>query len=324
MLRKKAQMCKDGVQLNSYLFVNIDLEMKVINYIKYFTIKHNLLTEKILKRYFKKSCDSVEMFIFTATTGRSATATLAHIFDKVDNCSSHHEPHPAMNGRAMINKNNGDDELSKFIYKYIKSINLRRLSSGYRYYVETNHMFIKSFADYVIDEFRGKVKVIHLIRDPVKVADSITRLNQCPGTEIGNQWWLDYHASNNLIQIAEVLDCDESFKDDFYKSLWYWYETEARVANFKKKYPDVFFIDFFVDDLNDGSKLCSLMNTLDIEYDKNRIIDAAATRVNRRDQSKKKQTLGRDLAQKMNKKFCDMLLSRNYIMSNIVDSKREA
>lgn len=284
--------------------------------LKHYTIKHNIITSNLMKFYLRNVYRNLEMLIFVATPGRSATATLSHIFKEVDGCSSHHEPHPDMHGKVMINLNNGNDELARFYYKYIKSINIRRLAKEHKYYVETNHMFIKTFIDYVVEDFPQKVKVIHLVRDSIKVAESITRLNQSPGSKIGNTWWLDYHAPQNIIKVADVLDRDEKFNSDFYKSLWYWYEIEARVSFWRKKLSHVPFFDFNVKDINDGNKIIVLLDNLGIKYDKERILRVASTRINIRDHSKIQPPIDKDGAKKMNKKFQEMLISKGYVIPN--------
>ena len=198
---------------------------------------------------------NLETLIFTATTGRSGTKTLTRIFSVIENCASYHESQPIMNGELMINRDFFDDPRTRFVYKYVKSLNIRRFAKGGRYYFEGNHEFIKSFHDYVIDDFQGKVKVIHLYRNPVKMANSLFTINNHPGTTEGNKWWLNYNSPNNLIRIAHILNRDKDFTHDFYKCLWYWYEIEARVAFWRQHYKEVPFIDFRTEDISNGEKL---------------------------------------------------------------------
>lgn len=280
----------------------------------YYTWKHNPITSNLMKLYLRKVDKDIELLIFVATTGRSATTTLSEIFERILGCSSHHEPNPNMNGQIMINRNNDDSRFAKFTYETVKSVNIRRLAKGFKYYVETNHMFIKTFIDYVVDDFPQKVKVIHLVRNPVEVAESITRLNQHPGSNIGNQWWSDYHAPENIIKIADVLDNNNEFKDNFYKSLWYWYEIEARVSFWKQKLPNVPFIYFNVRDISNGEKLCGLMEELKLKYDRNKIVDATNIRANQKNCAKKPSLINRNEATKMNEQFQQMLLSKGYLV----------
>lgn len=56
-----------------------------------------------MKLYLRKVDKDIELLIFVATTGRSATTTLSEIFERIPGCSSHHEPNPNMNGQIMIN-----------------------------------------------------------------------------------------------------------------------------------------------------------------------------------------------------------------------------
>lgn len=69
----------------------------------YYTWKHNPITSNLMKLYLRKVDKDIELLIFVATTGRSATTTLSEIFERIPGCSSHHEPNPNMNGQIMIN-----------------------------------------------------------------------------------------------------------------------------------------------------------------------------------------------------------------------------
>lgn len=223
--------------------------------------------------------------IFVASTGRSGTDSLSKLFFLIKDVYSLHEPKPIMNGIPMIEKNQGNDSAAKRVYYNIKRNTIRKkYLMGKKIYFESNHMFIKSFIEYAIEDFGDKVTVIHLYRDPIKVAMSLYNLNMIPGTKIANDWYLDYRATNNHIQIVDILEKD--LKHDFYKCLWYWYEIEARTLYWKKFYQDIKFIDFRTEDLNEYESVVGLLNELNIKFDKETIQLNIGKRHNKKVQSK--------------------------------------
>ena len=225
---------------------------------------YNRFTAALVKRYYNIKLRQVKHFIFVATTGRSGTLSLVDIFSRLDNCAARHEPYPAMHGRILHAASYGDEQAVDRFYKIRKSVNIRRIAMGSEYYLEANHLFIKTFIKQAVDDFGKRLKVIHLVRDPARVANSIYALQDQPGAEEGNRWWLDDRAPSNLISIPEVLDEDSEFSHPYYKALWYWFETEARIAQWKQCMPDVPFVVFQTEDLNDEVRLNQLCQSLGI------------------------------------------------------------
>ena len=287
----------------------------MLNSIFYYTTKINPITLHFVRSYLNLKCKKLKALIFVATTGRSGTASLAKIFENLPNCSSYHEPYPIMNKEILISKNqrkeNSSVNVEKY-YKYLKATYIRRSAIGARYYVETNHMFIKSFIDYAANDFSDKIKIIHLYRNPLDVANSIMSLGYLPGTKHGNEWYLDYRWFSNKIDISEELDNDAEFRDDFYKCLWYWYEIEERVKFWREKLPNVSFIDFNTDDLNHSEKLCKLFDQLELEYNKENIFNLAKTRQNKKNNLKRENLISKANAEIMHKKFQELLISKGY------------
>jgi len=280
--------------------------------LRYCTWKHNPITAGIMKLLVRRRSKNLETLIFVATTGRSGTKSLYRIFASIEGCSAHHEPYPEMIGERVANRNRLDDPIARFMYNYIKSVNIRRYTNGAKYYFEANHLFIKSFCDYVFEDFSGKVKVIHLYRHPTKVANSIFALNNYPGTEEGNKWWLDYHSVNNILQMADILDHDKEFSHDFYKCLWYWYEIEARVCFWKTRYPQVQFYDFKTEDIDDRNKLISLIESLGLEFQKKKLLSFSKERINKQTNNKRKLPIPAREAYAMHNKFIRKIVEKGY------------
>jgi hypothetical protein len=282
--------------------------------LRYWTLKYNPLTSFLLRRLTEHRARNLEWLIFTATTGRSGTMSLARIFSTIDGCVSYHEPWPDMHGEDLINLDVDDNSYLRFLYRTVKSVNIRRHANGAKYYFEGNHIFLKNFYRYVLEDFPGKVKIIHLFRDPVKVANSIYTLEHYPGTEIGNQWYLDYKAANNKIKIADILDQDENCNHVFYRCLWYWYEIEERVRAFREQYPEVTVVDFRTEDMNEQDKIVAMLEKLQMPYHIEKIAKITKVRENLRATEKQTPPLDMQQAEDMHQKFLGLLSECGYVV----------
>jgi hypothetical protein len=54
----------------------------------------------VARPYYALRARTVERLVFTATTGRSGTLTLAGIFARIPGCRALHEPYPIINDEA--------------------------------------------------------------------------------------------------------------------------------------------------------------------------------------------------------------------------------
>jgi hypothetical protein len=248
--------------------------------------KHNRLVAGLALRLLKLRTQGLERLIFTATTGRSGTLTLAKLFAGVPGCSAAHEANPVMNGPVLRAASYGDTALVDRVYRRVRSVNIRRAAVGYRYYFEGNHLFIKTFAHNAVADFGRRVAVVHLVRPAVEVANSIYQLGDYPGTERGNYWWLDYRASTNLISMADILESDPEFSHPFYKALWYWHEVEARIAAWRARMPAVQVVDFETRWLNDLGRVCGLLDGLGVQYERARLAPLVGAKEHTKDHQK--------------------------------------
>jgi len=251
---------------------------------------------------------TVEKLIFTATTGRSGTVTLSKIFAGIPQCRSLHEPHPIMNSAALRAASYGDQPTLGEFYR-AKSINILRAAAGHRYYLEANHLFIKSFIAHAVREFENRIAVIHLVRPALDVAMSIYCLQIAPGTPSGNRWLLDYRAPLNRIRIADVLDGDE-FSHPFYKGLWYWFEIEARVAEWRQRLPAVPFVRCETAWLNDPERVFALTTALDVAVDRRQLDSLVGVKANDKADEKMVPPFPRHEAEQMFERFVALLRQR--------------
>ena len=273
-------------------------------------LKHNSLIAPVARYVFGLRAREVERFIFTATTGRSGTLTLTKLFSAVPGCAAVHEPHPVMNGPVLEAATHGNTALVDRVYRQVKSVNILRAAAGHRYYLEANHQFIKTFWEHAIREFGDRIAVVHLVRPAVEVAESIYCLEDYPGRERGNYWWLDYRAPGNLIRIADILESDPEFSHPFYKALWYWHEIEARVSGLRARMPAIKVTRFETAWLNDGKKVFGLLDELEMRYDTSAIKAILGKREHTKDHQKTAALVPTLQAEQMARRFQDLLATR--------------
>ena len=275
----------------------------------------NLLYNKnissILNYYYELKLKNLKSLIFVATTGRSGTLTLVDIFNQLENCTALHEPYPSMHDNILQAAAYEKHEIVETFYKTRKSVNIRRDAMGAEYYLEANHLFIKTFIQHAIDDFGKRVKIIHLTRDPTRVANSIYTLQDQPGTMEGDRWWLDYRAPTNHIAIADILDNHTEFKHPYYKALWYWFEIETRISDWKLKLPETPFIFFQTEDFNDEQKLSHLFQSLNIRIPKNFVKKIVNLKSHARTHQKKIPPLSDKKTQLMLHQFIALLENNN-------------
>jgi len=280
-------------------------------------LKHSLLVASAARLGLRAMTRRLERVIFTATTGRSGTKSLASLFSMVPECVSLHEPWPDMSGDVLRAASYGQQELADQIYRRIKSVNILRAAVGYRYYFEANHCFVKTFMEQAIADFDDRIAVVHLVRPTLDVAMSIYQLHEEPGSGLGNSWWLDHRAPTNVIRISRVLDSDPEYSHPFYKTLWYWYEVEARIAAWRASMPAVLVARFETEWLGDRAKVMRLLGQLGIECEEERIHIQPTIEQNRnaREEQKTVPRLPEEQAREMLERFRRLLTGRGIDIS---------
>jgi hypothetical protein len=222
-------------------------------------------------------CRSVKSFIFVATTGRSGSQTLYHLCKNVPGCASFHEPFPEMRGDILSAYNQDEEQRVLKFFKDFKLPAIYKASLKKEWYVETNHTFIKCFADAAVEEFGHRLKVIHMVRDRHEVARSWLNRGSIPGQ---GSWLLELDAPRNLIQFNELRVQNDRFDHDYFKCLWYWYEIEARIHQFKQHHPEIQVFPLKTEELNDVDRVLFLFEALFGEFDRTALIQQIGSRAN--------------------------------------------
>ena len=195
-------------------------------------------------------------------------------------------------------------------FEKIKRFHILRAASHLDFYLETNHQFLKNFAQPAIDYFGSRLRVIHLRRDPVSVASSFYAIGSVPGkTELGSLYLIDPHRTDNVLSIGKVLDQDSNFADDLYRCLWYWYEMEARVVRLCEQYPQISMLHLATDDLNQPERVYDLLDFLNLSYLADAVLPKVGLRANEK-RDEKQRTIDRDKAEAMNLQLLQLLRER--------------
>jgi Sulfotransferase domain len=249
------------------------------------SVKRNPLIIYAYNSYLNFACRSVVAYIFVATTGRSGSESLRRIFSAIEGSVSLHEPHP-----IMLNEYVDNIPVSDYSDKFnkLKRIYIKRSAAGKKYYIETNHLLIKNFAISAIKEFKDKVKIIHLTRDPISVARSLYQLGSIPGkTKKGRLYLIDPDRDDNCLKIPDLLEKEE-FGHDIYRCFWYWYEIEARIKSLKSRYPEIAIVSLKTTDLNDQVKLSEMFESLNIPISEDALRKVVGTHSNLKSNLKNK------------------------------------
>jgi len=204
--------------------------------------------------------------IFTLASGRSGTHFLYQLIRRnAKNCTARHETYglnPSMFGRPIYDHATGNSErIRKLLARKRRIVERCRTE----FYAETSHAFLKSWFHLATGFFPG-LKLIHLIRDPLKVAKSeadreqlIKRLRvpfcHYRGGD-GQRYFL--WSLTGLEPIYQSIDLNRLSRLQWYLIQWIEIENRAiRFLNEYEKHADCFTLHSPVE-LNDSARLAAL------------------------------------------------------------------
>ncbi len=211
--------------------------------------------------------------VFCLASGRSGTHFLYEILRRnTRGVVCRHEPYfwnPSMFGRPIYDHTVGDEAAVRMVAeRKRRAIEGDSRAAGY---VETNHAFLKSWADIAI-EFFPKMKLVHLIRNPLSVAKS-----EAIREDLIHRWRLplrNYRGRDGKSYFRWALSgLEPIFESASSKPLssfqWYvvqWIEIENRAMQFLRKHGkehDCFTLHSPVE-LNDAANVQSLLEFLEL------------------------------------------------------------
>jgi hypothetical protein len=213
----------------------------------------------------KTAATQLPKTVFLLGNGRSGTRFLCGLFrNNAKDCAAVHEPYlragaPSMFGPPIYDYTHGrHDRVREAFARKLRGI----LSYRSQWYVETNHAFLKSFADAAMEVFPD-MKLVHVVRNPMQACAS-----QANREEFIHRWHTPfrfYSAENGRRYYRWRLTGDEPIYQHFgaarlslfQKFFIQWIEIENRAQQFLDRHDkrgDCFLLHT-PGDLNDADKI---------------------------------------------------------------------
>ncbi len=243
--------------------------------------------------------------IFSANPGRSGSAFLASLLGASPSISSGHEREPKMVG-PWARRIAFEPASASYDERLIKAdavrAELAQIPSHWAY-ADSSHMFIKTFADVIFDEFQHeRLNVVVLRRDPIDVARSMFNLDYLGPLPAA---WEDWLLPPTAPESAFPLD-PEDIVDQFDLIFGYLVDIENRTDRFRTLAPAVTWIDAWLEHLASRDGALQLFERLDVPTPDD-LDDILADQPNRKTQRKSHlgQPVPRSLVQKRLTRFLD-------------------
>lgn len=173
------------------------------------------------------------MKIFVASTGRSGTYFMTKVFEQYTDIPSYHEGTPKCINTVLkeVNTFNLSKETKEVLKEKIKRITACSKNGAY---FESNHMFIKSFYQTVLDNFQSDVYCIYLHRNIQDVLISFTQMDNHLQLD---DWFLKSNWGNNCFQTIEPLS-------GYQNIVWNWFEVRERFYSLGSRFAKVWDFPF--------------------------------------------------------------------------------
>ncbi|MCB0402128.1 MAG: hypothetical protein KDD41_08595 [Flavobacteriales bacterium] len=252
-----------------------------------------------------------KQYIFCINTGRAGSEYLANILSTANSVWADHEPEPQMIGK-YLNLVTEKEYAETYAQREFKVAEIRKIirSSFKTNYIETNHMFIKTFYDVVIKKLKP-VKVVFLKRNLVDTLHSFYQLGYFSDrNEAWKEWMISPYAK------TAALPCllREEEKDDVGLSLAYLLDIYYRGYRFMEEYPEIPVIEVALEDLNDRDKVLELFHFLNLKPTAG-TYDLIGQRKNNRSERKKQigsKEISRDYLVERTNTYIDKLEAQGY------------
>ncbi|GJQ08316.1 hypothetical protein GpartN1_g107.t1 [Galdieria partita] len=223
--------------------------------------------------------------VFVATSGRTGTGFLSKLFSLTENTISLHEPWPRLEGRdlekALLQTGTAESSRKERKLKKVRRIQqILSASSPTTSYVETSHMFIKTMADFLVDELASSEKFVVLIlrRSLVATINSQYTLGWFQTAHNGYKKW--YYGIHDVSDESRVLTPDrpESEYDIIDKLIGYNLDIELRIQKLilylksePQKYRHVHIIPVNLESLNSTSHILDFLGQIQFSIEQEKI-----------------------------------------------------
>lgn len=201
--------------------------------------------------------------VFSINSGRAGSQYLARLLSTGVRVTAFHEPEPTMSGKPLEMTNALPMQATRDVRRAkndaIRAV-LNRMQAG-ETYVETNHMFIKTFYDVVLEEFAAQTAVVVLRRELALVLKSFIEMGYFSPL---NSVWEKWMSSPESVNAALPLPMSYSEMDQYDRSIAYLLDIEARVTRFQQEYPNVPLYEARVETLSAVRPAASLFRELGI------------------------------------------------------------
>ena len=235
--------------------------------------------------------------ILCASSGRSGTAFLAELLSAARNTDVGHERVPQMVGgwlRDVMWEGLAETYQHRLAKVDAIQATLSQLAPN-SVYVDTSHMFIKTFADVVLDRFpHDRLSVVVLRRDPIEVAASFHDLAYFSPT---HNPWMDWMTAPTAPKSMVGMPVDR-VTSEFDLIFGYLAEIELRTAYFRQRAPEVNWVDADLADITTTPGAEAILGALSIPVP-DTLEDVVSQRVNTRlrAKSERRQPISRGLVQ---------------------------
>lgn len=177
-------------------------------------------------------------FVFCINSGRSGSEYLARLLGTAERVSAFHEAKPTMSGHYLHMICHRGLEAT-FTERSIKAQAIWQIVSNLPpgwIYAETNHMFIKTFFDVVMEAFKDhEIDVIILRRSLPQVLKSFITMGYFSER---NQIWPAWMSLPGTCNCAFQPPPADRALDQYDLAIGYLLDIEARAQRFKLRYPD--------------------------------------------------------------------------------------
>lgn len=182
--------------------------------------------------------DKKRKLIFSVSSGRAGSEYLKEVIGSAENVRSFHEPKPSMSGVPlrdvmMAPMENSYNSRKKKTDALIEDLSHYTPSA---IYAETNHMFIKTFYDVIMEELSDcNVSVVVLRRSLPKVLKSFVKMGYFTDkNEAWPMWMHQVPSSNTVLKPLKKF----SEMDQYDRSIAYLLDVEMRAQEFIRIYGD--------------------------------------------------------------------------------------